>query len=136
MKKLIFIFLLIPVLCSGQSFFWSHDCLRPTGLTDYSLCGSIQVSGGDSTYFAGNLTLAQDACHQATLHPSGLTLWCFCTQASSLTVGVRVYNDISCVSSRNCTYLPTGYYLYNVTGFTYQIVYVVNGIIQSVTNCL
>lgn len=133
MKKLIFILLFVPILCYGQNFFWSHGCIRPTGLTEYDLWHSYQLSGGDSTYFANNLTSAQYACHHAW--DDGSTMWGYCTEASAIAVGNKIYQNILCVSSRKCTLLPTGYYLYWDGDVTTKIVYVINGIIQSVTNC-
>lgn len=89
--------------------------------------------------FTGNFTstssLAQAACQDFKDSADGI---CSITAYNSITVrgasvsvGVQLYND-----SNNCNLeVFSGYYLYSVTTSSRSIIYILNGVIQSVTPC-
>ena len=96
-------------------------CQRPSGLESFTLNTTNSDTDVD---FTGSLV---DACaaKSSTDNFSGIT-----GQAESLVVNQTVYYG----TSTDCTLVPTGHYL-NSNGISYQVVYIVDGIVNSFPSC-
>ena len=97
-------------------------CQRPSGLTNF---GFNDTRNDTSLNFTGSLV---DACAAKN---AGTGLSGRLHQAESLVVGKTVYYGINYT---NCTLVPTGYYLAGAFP-PYQVVYIVDGVIDSLPSC-
>ena len=116
------------------------SCLLFTDINFFA--GLTSPANGINTFtdFTGNLTSAQNACTIANQSfQSGNVAGFNCYRFESLTVGKQAYNcDIGVCNTNNVT----GYFIYgavwgiyNVPQGSTKIVYILNGIIQSITSC-
>ncbi len=99
-------------------------CARPDGLSTFSLIDII-VSASTEINITGSLT---DACNALNWEGDYLG---FNIQATSMNIGETVYNG----TSSNCTLVTTGYYIVGPTILSGNIVYIVNGVIDSYPIC-
>jgi len=99
-------------------------CARPDGLFTFTLI-DILVSGSTEINITGSLT---DACNALSWEGDYLGIN---VQSSSGGIGETVYNG----TSSNCTLVTTGYYIVGPTINSGNIVYILNGVIDSYPIC-
>ncbi len=116
---------------SYGSVYSTTICSRPAGLNYYTLNLSIIINGTYSEFYSSS-SAASQACYDWK-NPEGRTisLGGVGVHATSLSVGNTLYWYGT--STTDCSKIATGYFLLSDT--QNKIVYVLNGVIQSITNC-
>lgn len=99
-------------------------CTRPDGLSTILLT-DILISGSTEINITGSLI---DACNALSWEGDYSGFYC---QTTSMSVGQMVYNG----TSSNCTLVTTGYYVVGSPLNTGYVVYIVDGIVDSLPIC-
>lgn len=109
--------------CTTTTTSTTTVCVRPTGLTTYSLNTAI-----NGVSFNANLVDACTAYNQYVADPGGNTLTGISGQGSSLSYGSVLYDG----TSTDCTLVPNGYYIINGQP---GVVTMINGVVNAFDLC-
>lgn len=110
--------------CTTTTTSTTTACVRPTGLTTYTLNTAI-----NGVSFSANLEEACTAYNQYATNPGGNTLTGISGQGSSLSYGSVIYNG----EDGDCTLVPNGYYIINGQP---GVVTMINGVVNAYNLCL
>ena len=104
------------------------ECVRPSGLIDLILISAYDDGTGTIHEFTASLIEACDAANYITVNNP--FVYSYIGQVGSVTLGESVYDTNFLM---DCFYVPDGYYIYTDT--LTLIVQVLNGVIESITDC-